>query len=320
MSFDLQTIRQEFKKKGIFYTPPELSEMLKSHVSQVPRRVYDPTCGAGNLLSVFPDTVEKYGQEVNGDQLGVAAASLVNFTGYEGDTLTDPAFLGIKFDCIVANPPFSIAWEPVTDERFFDAPTIPTRSRADFAFLLHILHYLDNDGVAAVLSFPGVLYRGGREKQIRQWMVEQGFIEKVIHIPGNMFVDTSITTACLVLRKERESRNIEFIDTETDTSHLATLKEVEANDFTLSPSAYIAAPQVGLPTVDPVALEYSARREMLRRLKADIEMSRMVCEMEGMNFGRYLKEIEVMVREIRTDHARNHHNLDRQSVLPLEVS
>lgn len=317
MSYDLKTIRQEFKSKGVFYTPPQLAEMLKSHVSSNPRRVYDPTCGSGNLLSVFPDDVPKYGQELNASQLQVAAEKLSNFTGAEGDTLTNPAFLGMKFDCIVANPPFSIEWEPAIDERFADAPTIPTRSRADFAFLLHILHYLADDGIAAVLSFPGILYRQGREKTIRQWMVEQGFIEKVIHIPGDTFVDTNIATACLVLRKSRQERDVEFIDAEAGKSQIATLSEIETNDFTLSPSAYIPV-EVDRPDVDPIALEYTARHQMLQRLRADIAISRIACEMEGLDFGRYLNDIESVVQEFRAEHEQGQiKRAKRQTALPL---
>ena len=106
MSYNIKSIKQEFKKKGIFYTPPELAELMMSYVSRSPKNVYDPTCGDGGLLAVFDDNVPKYGQEINSEQLDVANERLVNFIGYCGDTLKDPHFKNVKFDCIVANPPF----------------------------------------------------------------------------------------------------------------------------------------------------------------------------------------------------------------------
>ena len=109
----------------------------------------------------------KYGQDINVDEIKIAKRELKNFVGVAGDTLKEPAFKGKKFSAIVANPPFSIKWEPQTDERFADAPTVPTESKADYAFILHILHYLSDDGIAIVLNFPGILYRGGREGKIR---------------------------------------------------------------------------------------------------------------------------------------------------------
>ena len=122
----IKNIRQEFKDNGIFYTPPELAEKLKSYVDFEPETVYDPTCGAGNLLRVFHENVKKYGQELDAEQLGLI--DIPNFKGYAGDTLLDDGFSGMKFDCIVANPPFSVKWDPEglkDDERFFRAPALP---------------------------------------------------------------------------------------------------------------------------------------------------------------------------------------------------
>ena len=108
VAYNLKSIKEEFKSKGIFYTPPELAELLKSYVNFTPNEIYDPTCGDGALLNVFGDDVVKYGQEINLEQLQVAKERLKNFNGYCGDTLKDPAFKDKKFDCILANPPFSI--------------------------------------------------------------------------------------------------------------------------------------------------------------------------------------------------------------------
>ena len=165
-NYHIKSIKEEFKSKGIFYTTNELALLIKSFVDIEIDEVYDPTCGDGALLSVFDDSVKKYGQEINEHQIEVAEKRLVNFTGYCGDTLKDPAFKDKKFKCIVANPPFSIKWEPpilngiFTDDRFKFIPALPPKSKADYAFILHILHYLDSDGIAVVLNFPGILYRG----------------------------------------------------------------------------------------------------------------------------------------------------------------
>ena len=182
-NYNIKSIKEEFKAKGIFYTTNELALLIKSFVNIDIDEVYDPTCGDGSLLSVFDDNIKKYGQEINDHQLEVAENRLTNFTGYCGDTLKDPAFIDKKFKCIVANPPFSIAWEqPIfngifTDDRFRLVPALPPKSKADYAFILHILHFLETDGIAVVLNFPGILYRGNSEGQIRKWIVEQNYIE-----------------------------------------------------------------------------------------------------------------------------------------------
>ena len=110
MEYNIKLIREEFKAKGIFYTPPELGEFMKSFVDIEFDEVYDPTCGNGSLLSIFPDNIKKYGQEINEHQIEIAKERLKNFNGYCGDTLKTPAFLNKKFKCIIANPPFSIKW------------------------------------------------------------------------------------------------------------------------------------------------------------------------------------------------------------------
>lgn len=153
--YNLKNIKQQFKEKGIFYTPSELAKMLKEYIHFIPKTVYDPTCGDGGLLSVFDDNIKKYGQEINEQQLEVAKNRLKNFEGVLGDTLKEPAFLDKKFDCIMANPPFSIKWEPTKDDvRFCVAPDTAPPSKADYAFILHIIHLLSDDGKACILEFP----------------------------------------------------------------------------------------------------------------------------------------------------------------------
>lgn len=205
--YNIKSIRQDFKSKGIFYTPTELAEMIKSYLPADVKEVYDPTCGHGNLLSVFADEVQKYGQDIN--IVAVEEAKKLPNSFIElGDTLAEPKFLGKKFEAIVANPPFSIKWEQKSDERFASAPALAPKSKADYAFILHILHYLADNGTAVVMEFPGILYRGNAEGKIRRWLVELNYIEKVIHIPGNTFVDTAIPTCILVLRKNRTDTDI----------------------------------------------------------------------------------------------------------------
>ena len=147
----IKSIRQEFRKGGVFYTPPELAEKLKEYVDIKPKNVYDPTCGAGNLLRVFDDEVDKYGQEIDAEQLH--GINISNFHGAAGDTLLHDAFSDMRFDCVVANPPFSVKWEPeklAEDLRFSIAPVMAPPSKADWAFMLHILYHLSDDGVAVV--------------------------------------------------------------------------------------------------------------------------------------------------------------------------
>ena len=183
----IKSIRQEFRKGGVFYTPPELAEKLKEYVDISVKTVYDPTCGAGNLLRVFDDDVEKYGQEIDAEQLH--GIDIPNFHGAAGNTLMCDAFPDIKFDCIVANPPFSVKWEPDkldNDPRFSAAPVMAPPSKADWAFMQHILYHLSDEGVAVVLEFPGILYRGQREGKIRQWFIENNYIDRVVNVPGNI--------------------------------------------------------------------------------------------------------------------------------------
>ena len=299
--FNLKSIKEEFKAKGIFYTTNELALLIKSFVDIEVDEVYDPTCGDGSLLSVFDDNVKKYGQEINDHQIEVAKNRLINFTGYCGDTLKEPAFKDKKFKCIVANPPFSIAWEqPIlngifTDDRFRLVPALPPKSKADYAFILHILYYLANDGIAVVLNFPGILYRGNSEGEIRKWIVEKNYIDKVIRIPGKTFVDTTIETALIVFRKNKTTTDIEFIDTEKNKSYKATIEEVIKNDFVLSVSAFVQDDIVKIE-YDPIELQKNARNGMLRRIKSDIELDKMICEIEGYNFIEYLISIENLIK------------------------
>ena len=296
--YNIKNIKEEFKSKGIYYTQPEVAKYMMSLIDIQITDVYDPTCGSGSLLSVFPDDLPKFGQEINDHQLAIASQQLSNFTGYCADTLKDPAFMDKRFSCIVANPPFSIKWDPPVgmfkDARFADAPALPPPSKADYAFLLHIVHLLKHDGIAIVLNFPGILYRGNSEGIIRKWFVEQNLIEKVIAIPGKTFVDTTIATALLVIKKNKVGTDIEFIDNETGLSRIVSADEISKNEYTLSVSTYVQ-PETQKQIIDPVALQSLARRQTLAKLKADIDMDKMICELEGWDFSAYLGELKILI-------------------------
>ena len=310
MSYNLKSIRQEFRDKGIFYTTTELAEYLKNLAGFEPLEVYDPTCGDGSLLSVFGDDVKKYGQEINDHQLNAAKDRLINFTGVCGDTLKAPAFFGKKFDCIVANPPFSIDWEPpqlgglFNDERFSNIPAMPPKSKADYAFILHILNYLSDKGVAVVLSFPGVLYRGGAEGKLRQWIIEQNLIDKVVRIEGKKFVDTTIETAVLIFRKNKETTDIEFVDAEKGISKVVGIDEIKNNDYQLSVSRYIFEEKIS-KKIDALETNNLARKQMIERLKSDIAFDAMVCQIEGWEHVGYLQQILDAVNYCIDIHATN---------------
>ena len=243
---NMKNIKQEFKDKGVYYTPDELAETLLSFVDIDYKTAYDPTCGSGNLLMKLDKTIEKYGQELDGEQLEIARRRLENFTGYTGDTLLDDGFSDKKFDLILGNPPFSIKYNAEAiniekDERFKECGVLPPQSKADWAFMLHILHHLDDNGVAVVIEFPGILYRSQKEAKIREWFVRNNYIDRVVHIPGNTFVDTTISTCILVLKKNKKTTDIIFENREDNVSRIVPFEEVEKNNFNLSVSQYVEA-------------------------------------------------------------------------------
>ena len=240
MEKNLKNIRQQFKEQGVFYTSSELAEILKGYVPFRPKKVYDPTCGSGNLLKVFDDDILKYGQELDETQVEIARKELKNFIGYVGDTLKDDKFANEKFDCIVANYPFSIKWEPnKNDVRFKDCKTLAPPSKADYAFLQHIIYHLEDNGIAVCLNFPGIAYRGNAEGKIRQWFIDNNFIERVVNIPEKTFIDTSIATLLLVLRKNKSNTNITFEDKESGAIKEVSYEEVKKHNYNLSVNTYI---------------------------------------------------------------------------------
>lgn len=302
---NMKNIRKEFKEKGIFYTTTDLAERLKKYVDFIPKKIYDPTCGQGNLLSVWDDDIEKYGQEIYEDEIEKANARLKNFHGYCGDTLTDDGFKDEKFDLIFANPPFSIKWTPIDDERFNVAGVLPPPSKADYAFLLHILSHLSDDGKAICLEFPGILYRGKREGKIRKWLVDNNYIERVVYIPPNTFVDTAIATCVLVLSKNKETTDIIFEDSEAEIERVVKIEEVKENDYTLSVSTYIIN-EVEKEPIDIDAVNDNLITLGIEKLFHQIRLQRMLALNIGFDdktdeyierLGKALKEFKEEINE-----------------------
>lgn len=311
MGYDIKSIRQDFKEKGIFYTTPELANYLKSFLPADVKEIYDPTCGNGGLLSAFDDDVIKYGQDINEEQVKFAEEHLQNFIGVAGDTLKNPAFIDRKFKYIIANPPFSIKWEPFADERFEYLPALPPKSKADYAFLAHILYYLQNDGMAVVLNFPGILYRGNAEGKIRQWFIENNYIDMVIEVDGGHFVDTKIATVVLVLRKNKETTDIRFIHNDKEIT--VTQDEVAKNGYSLTVSYYIVE-EVEKEEIDPIELENTARKSFLDKLRKELDFEKMVCEMEGISMQPFINVIKKIVREYDTNSKTQVNNYSQMTI------
>ena len=298
--YSIKSIRSEFKSKGVFYTPRELGEKLKSLIDVEYANVYDPTCGRGYLLSVFDDDIEKYGQEIDAAALEDARMGLKNFVGEVGDTIKDDRFKHMEFDLIVANPPFSIKYEPTKklemDERFKHLPCLAPAGRADYMFIVHCIAKLKKKGQAVILNFPGILYRKAREYKIRKYLVDNNYIEKVIHIKGDTFVDTKIATCILVLKKERNSSDILFVDTENDIEYLAKYEEVVENDYNLSVNTYVVK-EVIKEIIDSKSLQAEAHKALKEHITKSLEFTRTVCDFENLDFQNFVLDILELVRK-----------------------
>jgi hypothetical protein len=277
---NLKSLRKEFAAQGVFYTDLALANMLKDIITNCIEKcdeVYDPTCGSGSLLSVFPDTVKKFGQELDYGQAEVARHRLTNCEIATGDTLANPA-VGHKFRAIVANYPFSIKWHPelveADDERFQAALCLPPQSKADYAFILHILNYLADDGCAAVLCFPGILYRGNREGKIRRWIVSQHIIQSVTLIEKGHFVDTNISTALIVFRKGIDLYKIKFSDLTSGKSVEIPCDQILADvDANLSPSSYMEPDMPPQPTTeDMLEIDKRGNEAMIKSIDDQLQL------------------------------------------------
>lgn len=222
------------KKAGEFYTPQQVSTILARIVTTGKTRlksVYDPTCGSGSLLLRVAREVENvedfYGQEQVRTTYNLARMNMIlhgvhyrNFDIRQADTLEEPQHEGQLFEAIVANPPFSAKWSAnsifESDDRFAGYPKLAPASKADFAFVQHMLHHLDENGTMAVVLPHGVLFRGAAEGAIRRFLIEEkNWLDAVIGLPANIFYGTGIPTCILVFKKCRETDDILFVDAST---------------------------------------------------------------------------------------------------------
>ncbi len=224
------------KSGGEFFTPQEVGELLARIAiggRDSVNKVYDPCCGSGGLLLKFAKILGKenvrngyFGQEINLTTYNLARINMflhdVNFDKFDialGDTLKEPAHWDDEpFDAIVSNPPYSIKWEGkenplnINDARFSPAGVLAPASKADLAFTMHMLSWLSAEGTAAIVEFPGVLYRGGAEGKIRDYLVRNNFVEAVIQLPADLFFGTTIATCIIVLKKNKTASDVLFID------------------------------------------------------------------------------------------------------------
>ncbi|KER02921.1 type I restriction-modification system subunit M [Photorhabdus temperata subsp. temperata] len=283
------------KSGGEFFTPQHVSRLiaqLAMHGQTSVNKIYDPAAGSGSLLLQAKKHFDAhiiedgfFGQEINHTTYNLARMNMflhnINYDKFNimlGNTLTEPHFGDDKpFDAIVSNPPYSVKWigsdDPtlINDDRFAPAGVLAPKSKADFAFVLHALSYLSSKGRAAIVCFPGIFYRGGAEQKIRQYLVDNNYVETVISLAPNLFFGTTIAVNILVLSKHKTDTTTQFIDASTlfkketnnniltdnhieqimqvfdskaDIEHLAksvSFEAIAANDYNLSVSSYVEA-------------------------------------------------------------------------------
>ncbi len=283
------------KSGGEFFTPADVSELL-TRLGTVGKKtinkVYDPACGSGSLLLKAVKILGKdavttgfYGQEINITTYNLCRINMflhdIGFDKFDlecEDTLTNPQHWDDEpFELIVSNPPYSIKWAGdenpllINDPRFSPAGVLAPKSKADLAFILHSLSWLASNGTAAIVCFPGIMYRGGAEKKIRKYLIDNNYVDCIIQLPSNLFFGTSIATCIMVMKKNKNDNKTLFIDASNECvkvtnnnkltpnnierivntfanreeieyfSHLATYDEVAENDYTLSVSTYVEA-------------------------------------------------------------------------------
>lgn len=301
MEKNIKNVKKLFKDMWIYYTDPQLAQILKSYIDVEYTNVYDPTCWQWNLLSVFDDDTIKYWQEIDWDELEKCKNSLKNFVWHHWDTLESPWFLWMKFDCIVANPPFSISRTPKKDERFEKCWTVPTQSKADYAFLLHILYYLSDTWVAITLNFPWVLYRWWKEWEIRKRMIQKNYIDRIIQVPSWYFVDTNIQTVIIILKKNKANNSVEFEDLEKWKKILVGINQIIDNDYNLSVSQYIPE-ETETKEVDTIKLMSKARNQFVDKMIKDLAFDRQVCILEWRDHNIF---IDWLIRKLQIRRWKN---------------
>ncbi|MDB4097566.1 type I restriction-modification system subunit M [Flavobacteriaceae bacterium] len=261
------------KKAGEFYTPQEVSKILAKIVTSGKEKlksVYDPTCGSGSLLLRVAKEVKEvshfYGQELNRTTYNLARMNMImhdvhykKFDIKQEDTLEKPQHIDKRFEAIVANPPFSTKWSAnnlfMSDERFSQYGKLAPGSKADYAFVTHMIHHLEDNGTLAVVLPHGALYRGGSEGHIREYLIrEKNYLAAVIGLPGNIFYGTSIPTSIMVFKKHRNSRDVLFIDASQHyekvktqnvlrEEHIDKIISTYSNRTTEDKYSYLASPE-----------------------------------------------------------------------------
>lgn len=321
------------KSGGEFFTPPEVSELL-TRLGTVGKKkinkVYDPACGSGSLLlkaikTLGKDAVEKgfFGQEINVTTYNLCRINMFlhdltpdKFNIACDDTLINPQHWDDEpFELIVSNPPYSIRWAGsdnpllINDPRFSPAGVLAPKSKADLAFIMHSLTWLASNGTAAIVCFPGIMYRGGTEQTIRKYLVENNFVDCVIQLPSNLFFGTSIATCVMVMKKGKSDNEILFIDASnefvkvtnnnklspanidnivnafverTDKEYfckLASYEEVKEQNYNLSVSTYVEQEdkreKIDIGILNAQIKEIVARENFLRD-----EIDKIVAEIE----------------------------------------
>jgi len=314
------------KSGGEFFTPQSVSKLLAQIVllNQTSiNKIYDPAAGSGSLLlqarKQFNDHIIQdgfYGQEINVTTYNLARMNMflhnINYDKFHinlGDTLLNPDFKDDKpFDAIVSNPPYSINWigdgDPtlINDERFAPAGVLAPKSKADFAFIMHALNYLSSKGRAAIVVFPGIMYRSGTEQKIRKYLVDNNVVETVISLPDNLFFGTSIAVNILVLSKSKPNNDTLFIDasaqfkketnnnvltdenihkiltrfdTKTDEDYFARsvkYDEIVENEYNLSVSTYVEKEDTRVKIdIDELNAELAKTVAKIDALRAEID-------------------------------------------------
>lgn len=322
------------KSGGEFFTPQEVSELL-ARITVVGKtevnKVYDPACGSGSLLLSFAkvlgqDAVRQgfYGQEINLTTYNLCRINMflhdVNYEKFSvahGDTLTDPAHWDEEpFEAIVSNPPYSIKWDGdanpllINDPRFAPAGILAPKSKADLAFTLHILSWLAVNGTAAIVEFPGVLYRGGAEQKIRKYLIDNNYVDAVIQLPPDLFFGTSIATCIVVLKKSKHDNTTLFIDASAeftrignknklmvvhqqkildaytarqDMAHFARLMDnadIAANGYNIAVSSYVEQRDTSV-AVDIKTLNAEIARIVARQTALRTSIDTIVADLEG---------------------------------------
>lgn len=322
------------KSGGEFFTPQEVSELL-ARLTTVGKKevnkVYDPCCGSGSLLLKFAKILGKenvrigfFGQEINLTTYNLCRINMflhdINYNHFDiahGDTLTDPKHWDDEpFDAIVSNPPYSIKWEGdsnpllINDPRFAPAGVLAPKSKADLAFIMHILSWLSTSGTAAIVEFPGVLYRGGAEQKIRKYLIDNNYVDAVIQLPPDLFFGTGIATCIIVLKKSKNDNKTLFIDASAefvregnknklsdenrqkildayikrqDIEHFARLvsnQTIAENDYNIAVSTYVEQKDtrevIDIKKLNAEIKEIVARQDKLRKAIDEI-----VAELEG---------------------------------------